>query len=345
MMMKKPLHTFLFVLCFLGVSKIKAQEVHFSLFNYSPLTLNPALTGAFEGTFRIGGIYRDQYRGVLSSRFATPMVYVDAPIIAVGKKKRDWIGVGGMAFQDKAGIAGLQTSAFQISAAFHHVLNEQGNSVLSFGLQGGSIARKIDLTNPDIKFGDEYNAGTGLFSLGTGGDSGSGVEATAFDLNAGVHLKSRTSEVMVYRVGFSVGHLLQPDLSVINTGDAPTELRLQGTAQLDYDFTPRFRFSPTIYYTNLNPASQLQLQAWGGYLLQKEKDIRLNFGFGYRFGDAGEALVGVDFKGLRVALGYDMTFSDLRNAKTGGAFEIAASYIARNYREPEIKPVILCPNL
>lgn len=343
--MKKTLLFLVVLFLSLPLLQVQAQEAHFSLFNQAPLNLNPALTGAFSGTVRLGGIYRDQYRGVLSNRFATPMFYVDAPIVLVGKKKRDWLGVGFQAMQDKAGIAGLQTGSYQLSVALHHLLNEKGNTVLSFGLQGGSLQRKIDLNNADVKFGDEYNSNTGSFTVGTGLDSGKGRDASAFDLGAGLFLKSRTSEVMAYRLGFSVGHLLQPSLSVISTGDQQLGMRLQGVAGLDYDIRPRFRLSPALYYSGLGTANQVQLQAWGGYLIQQEKDIRLNFGLGYRFGDAGEVLLGVDVKGLKVGLSYDMTFSDLRNVQTGGAFEIAASYIARNYRQPEVKPVILCPEL
>ncbi|MEL6925345.1 MAG: type IX secretion system membrane protein PorP/SprF, partial [Bacteroidota bacterium] len=38
---------------------------HFSLFDFTPLTLNPAQTGAYEGSVRIGGLYRDQWRSFL----------------------------------------------------------------------------------------------------------------------------------------------------------------------------------------------------------------------------------------------------------------------------------------
>ena len=42
-----------------------AQDRHFSQFYSSPLTLNPALTGAFDGKYRVGTNYRDQWRGLL----------------------------------------------------------------------------------------------------------------------------------------------------------------------------------------------------------------------------------------------------------------------------------------
>ncbi len=344
--MKKALLIVLLFVSSLGLASLQAQDIHFSLFNHSPMTLNPALTGGYEGSFRVGGIYRDQYRSVLGSgTFTTPMFYADAPLLLIGKKKRDWLGFGIMAYQDKAGIAGLQTGSFLLSVGLHHVMDKAGKTVLSFGLQGGALQRKIDLNNPDIKFGDEYNSIDGEFVLGTGANSGMGMDGSAFDLNAGIGLKTKVSDVLSYNLGVSLGHILKPSLSVFNANDANLNMRFQGHAQLEYDIKPRFRFSPSLYYTNLNEANQVQLQAWGGYKIKEDQDIRLNFGLGYRFKDAGELLLGIDVKGLKVALSYDMTFSNLRNVKTGGAFEIAASYIARNYKQPVVKTVILCPNL
>src|SRR5690349_16635765 len=85
-----------------AVSGLSAQDIHFSQFNMSPMTLNPANIGPFEGTARIGGIYRGQFNSVLDKQYSTPSVYVDAPIIR-GFRKKDWVGVGLMFFSDKAG--------------------------------------------------------------------------------------------------------------------------------------------------------------------------------------------------------------------------------------------------
>ena len=45
---------------FLLVS-VKAQDPHFSQFFASPLTLNPAFTGKFDGSWRLAANHRDQW--------------------------------------------------------------------------------------------------------------------------------------------------------------------------------------------------------------------------------------------------------------------------------------------
>ena len=132
MKMIKPL---LLTLSLFLFGHLHAQDIHWSLFNLSPLTLNPAHTGDFNGTFRVGGIIRDQARSVLSNEdYLTPSIHVDAPIIMLGK--RNWLGIGGMVYNDKAGTAALTTTSAMLSAAIHIPTNRKGTSIFSFGLQG-----------------------------------------------------------------------------------------------------------------------------------------------------------------------------------------------------------------
>ena len=53
-----------------------AQDIHFSQFYASPLTLNPSLTGNFDGLMRFGGNYRNQWASV-SVPYSTASVYTD----------------------------------------------------------------------------------------------------------------------------------------------------------------------------------------------------------------------------------------------------------------------------
>src|SRR5687767_296502 len=59
----------LIVMCFAGT--VKAQvDPHFSQYYVYPAWLNPALTGAFDGKYRVSGIYRNQWGNI--SPFSTP---------------------------------------------------------------------------------------------------------------------------------------------------------------------------------------------------------------------------------------------------------------------------------
>jgi hypothetical protein len=98
------------LLLWLSLGALSAQDIHYTLFNMAPLRTNPALTGAFEGTARIGGIYRGQWFSVNGGGdMHTPSFYIDAPIIK-GFRDRDWVGVGAVFVQDNAGPFNFRTT-------------------------------------------------------------------------------------------------------------------------------------------------------------------------------------------------------------------------------------------
>src|SRR5215208_2319781 len=77
-----------------------AQDPNFSQFFVSPLTLNPALTGKFNGNFRVAGNYRDQWPEI-SKAFITSTISFDMPILRGKLSDLDTWGVGLMAMTDK----------------------------------------------------------------------------------------------------------------------------------------------------------------------------------------------------------------------------------------------------
>src|SRR5688572_30870019 len=114
---------------------VRSQEIHFTLHQMTPLAFNPANTGNFFGSYRLSGLYRDQYRSVAGkAAFMTPTFSVDAPILK-GFKETDWVAVGLFFYSDKSGDAGLTQSTFKVSAAYHLALNKAGSNVITFAYQ------------------------------------------------------------------------------------------------------------------------------------------------------------------------------------------------------------------
>ena len=339
MNLKSTLSCALFLLC---LGTLSAQDIHNTLFNYNPLHINPAMTGAFSGTARVGGIYRDQGRSISNADpYTTPAFFADAPVFMVGK--RHWVGVGLMAFQDKAGRLGQKTSSLQLSGAFHFSMNKKSTSILTLGVQGGQLQRSLDCNNINTE-SDIVDQTPDQAICDSGGED---PNKSDLDLNIGIGLKSMINKTTDFSIGISGRHINSPDIS-LTTGsdDKEFKFRFIGHAELNKQLTEKISISPTIYFTNMAAASQFQLQGWGGYMLNKEKNIKLRFGLGYRIGDAGEILLGLDHGPLKVAVGYDMTLSDLNDVNNSvGGFEIAANYLISIYKKPKVTPAVLCPQL
>ena len=356
-------------------AKISAQDIHFSLFHMSPLTLNPAQTGAFEGTARIGGIYRDQWasflRGSASidnptagpNQFKTTIFYVDAPIIR-GFGKYDWVGVGYTSMNDKAGTLGLKKGGNLFSASYHRSLSKRNaDNIITLGIQAGSITRSFDVF-------DNILLGTSLernFSAAPGSpedrglqNSGSSMvmpEENFFDISAGLMLRSVLNDRTRLEVGIAGIHLSNAENPLLIRKDTtemgqtitpdddykqPVVFNIHGRVR--YQLTDNWNITPGLLVRTIQGSSpEAIIQAWAGRTINKDFD--LNMGTAYRFGDAAQLLVGLDYqKDLRVALSYDVNLSSLNTVSNyQGGFELSAAYIIKLYKQPESVPTILCP--
>ena len=346
--MRMKIRLYLLLSLFGMLRAAQAQDLHFSMFNMSPLTLNPALTGSFEGTARIGGIYRDQWASFLKNQYVTPSFYVDAPIIR-GLRKQDWVGVGGMVFSDKAGTAELTNNGSMLSVAYHAGVGKDGKHRFTLGLQGGSIERRLDTKAQDLKFEDELSkdVGGGGLGFGNGKDRQLKDKATFFDINAGVMLRSILSEKDQSEVGLSFAHINSPKYALLNgqTDGSRRPMRIALHGRLNHRLSEKLYVEPTFLFQTTGGASEAAVQTLAGYTVNP--DFTLRIGPGYRFGDAGQILLGLDYKQeLRVGASYDVNLSSLSGvSKLQGGFEVAAYYIIKIYKKPKISPAILCPQL
>ncbi len=346
------------------VMPLKAQDIHFSMFDMAPLSLNPAHTGAFYGTYRVGGIYRDQWASFLPGQFTTPSFYIDAPVLVV--RKRDWVGVGAMFYSDRVGTPQLSRTTYQLSASYHLALDKKARNILTLGVQGGQISWNFNQDCGGVPcYGDEIDASLGGGGLGAGstldalasffplsssspGGGNNDRGKSYFDFQTGLLFKSQVNKETDFSIGVAVLHLGNSS-SVIANKDTLSKAnripqRVNAHAQLNMALTDKFTLTPQILYTRMGPASEAVLQAWGTYLWDPQKQISLRAGLGYRFSDAAEVLLGIDYKDFRVGVSYDVNVSSLKDAtRFRGGFEAAVSYIGKIYKKPKVKPAVICP--
>jgi type IX secretion system PorP/SprF family membrane protein len=341
----KLVKTLLLLFTLLIFGKTQAQDLHWTMFDMSPLTLNPAFTGAYEGTFRVGGIYRSQWNSVSDATgFETPSFYVDAPILMIGK--RGWLGVGGMLYNDSRGSLSLETTAFMGSAALHLGLNKKGTSVISIGVQGGTIQNQLKtddvLLAEQIVLGGVNDPYDGRF--------GDDPMNNHLDFSAGLKFTSELSKTADLTLGLSFGHLTTPKNGILSTNtnnnNVDRSLTTSFHGRFNADLSENFILSPGFIYQTTSSLNEIALQVLAGYRLGEKKDMTIYLGPGYRMvdNDAIMAILRFDYKQLRAGIAYDFNTSALNTATNGrGGFEIAASYIARIYKKPTVKPVIFCP--
>ena len=146
------------ILFCLFIQAASAQDIHFSQFYMSPLTLNPALTGVMNCNQRISGNYRNQWASVLRSKaFSTYNVSYDARV-PVGRY--DYMGFGGTVWGDQAGSLNYHTNQITGSFSFSKKMGgyRKKASYLSFGANVGVSQRGID--PQEARWGNQNNGGT-----------------------------------------------------------------------------------------------------------------------------------------------------------------------------------------
>lgn len=348
--LRLPLLALLGLIVAANLGQIHAQDIHFTLHRMTPVAFNPASSGGFYGSYRISGLYRDQYRSVAGNAgYKTPTFSVDAPVLR-GFKKTDWLGVGIFFYSDRSGTGNLTQSSFKISAAYHLALNKKGTSTLAIGYQTGSVQREIK--DPfQLIFEDQY------LSQVPGSELPQTMEQLEMDKKGfldhvgGLKFTSKYNKTDEFYIGLSAGKFGQPDWSLVAQGG---QYRVDPRAYAEIGMTSvlssKWRFSPNITYQKImgNPANTLVIQGIMDLNYNPEKEIVLRGGLGYRsganIGDAIQLMLGADIQDIRVMLGYDINISSLSSASGSfGAFELAAQYIGKIYKRPNPDPIIFCP--
>src|SRR5882672_760143 len=127
----------------LSIQALQAQDPGFSQFFASPLTLNPALTGKFNGVLRVAGNYRNQWPSI-NNAFVTSTISLDAPILRNRLPDNDTWGLGLMAMTDRTASGILTSNYISFSTAYHKALDEDGLHQLGVGFQGTYANRTLD---------------------------------------------------------------------------------------------------------------------------------------------------------------------------------------------------------
>lgn len=310
------------------VSAALAQDVHFSQFYNSPLTLNPALSGAIETDQRFALIHRSQWQS-LGAPFRTFAFSYDTPILR-GKMKGRYIGIGANAFSDKAGKGGFGDQQANLSIAYG--MRSTDDAILAFALQGGYGQRSAVLDG--LRWDAQYD-GSGFDASRATGENIPNASTSFVDFAAGVAWQQYESKDIQWTAGASVYHLNQPSVTLFST-NADKLLRRFNVHAATRITTKRWIYLPKIYGSQQGASREIVL----GGLLHRRVGVDSRYttdktsssfyiGAFYRWNDAIVPMMQIEYKRmLTIGLSYDVTISGLRNAtRYRGGMEVTLQYI------------------
>ena len=336
----------LFLAVLISSTQVQAQhEYIFTNYYMSPLTLNPAMVGAYEGTYRVGALQRQQWN-VVPAIFQTTSIFVDMPLLMI--QKRHWIGAGLSLYNDGAGTTGnskIGQNYVALSAAFHYALDKKYRNVLTLGLSAGGGS---DGFTPGLK-----ELTNGDFIAKSGGTSLKPDKVNSTDISAGLMLKSKIDKKSDLSLGISVRHLNTAAIGHAGksyTSTSSVKAKLPSALSLHFEYNrmlnKRLSISPNILYRRIAGSQDLALQGVLGYQLNpKDKDIILKGGLGFRgiYNHAINVLAGADYKDFKLMIGYDIPLAPVGGKTTGSTLELSLHYTGKVYKNPVVKGIHFCP--
>lgn len=306
---------------FMG-TRLAAQDTHFSMFYASPLTLNPALTGVNDGTYRAAGIYRNQWRSI-STPFVTYSASFDIKLLQA-KLKNDVFGVGGMFLGDRSGDGKLTMNTGMVSVAYQKGLDKNHKHFLGLGIQLGYTQKSLKYQQ--LAFPDQFN-GTDFDLNQSNNENIAKPNIGYFDMQAGLLHQSMIKDVVGFMTGFSVYHLVQPKESFLGE-KVKLATRFTVTEGIRIKAYKNFYITPNFIFQYQNKAQEINFgTAFEYHMPMAKSELIASIGGWYRLKDAAIITAGLEYYKVRVMAAYDINTSTLKPATKGrGGFEIAIIY-------------------
>jgi|SRR5690554_2286569 len=319
----------------LAFGTLKAQDVHFSAMDYSPMTINPAMAGA-KYHLQATANYRNQWSAV-----ATPYQTVGAGFdMRFGNKKQHgdgFLALGVNFNNDNVGENQVISNNMGISVAYHLKINTE--HTLGLGIQGGFGQRSLNHNNG--QWGNQYNGSAYDANLPTG-ENIDRASFSFFDASAGMvytykpFQTSRKNNGMNLNIGLAAFHLNQPKYSFIKDTE---ELYVRGAvfAMAEFGIANKpMAIEPQIVVQFQGPSLETFIGTDYRFFLGQGTSMNgfydgtsLAVGMFYRNRDALITRFSVRFGGIDAGLAYDFNvFSSLTQTSRGrGGVEVYLRYI------------------
>lgn len=333
--MKKILNMKKIILAFITFTSLitKAQDIHFSQFNETPVLLNPAMSCTAFDT-RIIANYKNQWASV-TSPFQTYGISIERALKHL-KLKKAYTGMSLCIYNDKAGDAGL--GSLLVNLGFNAVIKTGKYEKLSAGIGAGVNYRTI---NPSkLQWENQYNGSTYDATIG----SGEAIPKSSFvqaDFVGGLAYHYAKSERYIsaqdgtkFDIGISAFHYNMPSYSFANSGDKQFA---KFTVHSNFDIGIKnagIAIVPSILYTRQGPSQETNVGCLFKYIIQDQsvytgikKPCAIAIGAFYRVGDAIIPNLLFQYDKYAFCVSYDINTSQLTGvSKAKGGLEFSLRF-------------------
>ena len=314
-----------FLLC-LSAVLVNAQDPHFSQFFASPLTLNPAFTGKFDGEWRLAVNHRNQWPSIPKA-YVTSSASFDKGIMRNKLPQGDVFGIGVSGLSDASANGQLTLNFGSLSMSYHKALDEDGYNTIGAGFQATYSSLTLDegkLTFEDMLRQNGFTgARTDFFANGN--------NQSYVDVNAGLLFSGSSNGSNNYYAGVSVYHVNKPKVGFKDANYLlASRVTVHGGGTIPV--SDLLNFNGSVIHQIQAKASETVVGGALSYNLNNDEVNPSNVFIGswVRFNDAVIPYIGLEVNGLRIGASYDVNISSLKTATTSrGGSEFSLIYIKR----------------
>lgn len=305
---------------------LQAQDPHFSQFFASPLTLNPAFTGKFDGQLRLAANHRDQWPSIPKA-YVTTSASVDFSILKNKIPDGDVFGIGISGLSDQSADAALKLNYGSVSLSYHKAIDEDGYNTIGAGFQATYSSAILDFSKLTFEDQLRQNGFTGT----TSEILNNGSNQNYVDVNAGLLYSGSTDGTNNYYLGASVYHINRPNLSFIDkVWNLSPRITIHGGGS--FPLTNLLSINASAIHQIQNKATETLIGAAVSANVNGDAENPTNVYLGswIRFKDAIIPYIGIEINGLRIGASYDINTSGLKAATSSrGGSEFSIIYIKK----------------
>lgn len=312
----------------------KAQDIHFSQMEFSPLTLNPALAGVNNDMQGIVN-YRNQWRA-LGDPFSTIAASFEKKFKQEKNNRKGFLGVGVNFFNDRAGAPSMSSTNAALNVSYHVFFDDR--NTFGAGLYTGFGQRSF--SPADGKWGNQFDGANFDPTLGSG-ENFATERFAFFDIGGGVlytftkddRIRSMRDHVKI-TAGGAFYHGNRPNYSFINRADENLPMRYSVFANAEIGLeNSNLNFMPGVYYQLQGTAQELLFGSYVGYYLNDDVESVTNIAMGvfYRNSDAVVIKSYLQWENYTFGLAYDINISSLTEvSRNRGGVEFFLRYAINN---------------
>ncbi len=323
-------------------SSAKCQDAHFNHNLAVPVQFNPAMTGVFNGNYRVSSVFRKQWQSINRNNVmdgsGTPSFLTFAESVdlrfSLGSLRGGELGIGMVYLGDVVGMEKSHSRTGLISVSYIKSLDRKTSHFLSLGLQGSITQSGSDYA--DLRHGSRHESQQES-NAGMSSDRNESRSSYAYsDLSTGLLWFYMKDERTNISIGTAMHHLNRPVQFFPEGVYSRLPAKFTIHAGAEFKIIKHISLAPALHYMRQGSFSEFDIAADAKVFFRGGQPMKdaVFLGLRYRMTRGGEDFLEKEsliintrlhFKKTQIGVSYNCLISELEKGLTGG-FEISLAY-------------------